>query len=425
MKKKTKNISIIGGGISGCVSAFLLSRKGYRVNLFERKNFLGGSIKDFTDEKNIFYNGPQYFDEKSFWFKELKKLNIFKNHFYSFKGYYREEKNYYNINKVYCDIFDENLINNNFPHPITNKKFIKLKNCKNNFNSLEKRINCYQENIQKPIKKWCKNFSDKLDDLNEDCASIISISRVFFQKDKKKIFKLKDKDRNADMLLGIPKIDFKGRYCVPKKGYDEFFYKLEKYLRKKIKIFLNSKIEVETNDPRNINLFNNSELIKSDKIIWACNPVPLIKKFGIDPIDNKVLRVKIFSSNITFTNKIYDRNFYIQVFSKKTNIFRIYFYKIKGKSKISVETFLKKDQNELNINILKNILKKFKINIKINSKFYEKKEIRHVLITNKDFKKFIEFEKIITRSKIISGGWHLFNRDKKIKHIISESNFYE
>ena len=76
MKKKTKNISIIGGGISGCVSAFLLSRKGYRVNLFERKNFLGGSIKDFTDEKNIFYNGPQYFDEKSFWFKELKKLNI-------------------------------------------------------------------------------------------------------------------------------------------------------------------------------------------------------------------------------------------------------------------------------------------------------------------------------------------------------------
>ena len=83
-----------------------------------------------------------------------------------------------------------------------------MENCKNNFNSLEKRINCYQENIQKPIKKWCKNFSDKLDDLNEDCASIISISESFFKKIKRKYLNLKDKERNADMLLGIPKDRF-------------------------------------------------------------------------------------------------------------------------------------------------------------------------------------------------------------------------
>jgi len=424
MKKKIKNISIIGGGISGCVSAFLLSKKGYNVSLFEQKKFLGGSIKDITDKKNIFYNGPQYFEKNSFWFKELKKINTFKKIFYNFDGSYKIKKKSFNVNKVYCDIFDENLTNNNFPHPITIKKFTKLKNYKN-INSLENRINCYQKNIQKPLKKWCENFTNRLCDLNNDCSSILSISRVFFQNDRKQILELKNQNKHADMLLGIPKIDNKGIYCVPKKGYDDFFSRFTKHLKKNIQIFFNSRIEIKVNSLGNISLYNKSELIKTDRIIWACNPVPLLKKFGIEPIDNKVLRVKIFSSNITFANKIHKKNFYIQVFSKKTNIFRIYFYKINNKYKISVETFFKKDQNEPDINFLKNILKEFKIDIKIKSKFYEKKEIRHVLITNNDFKKFIDFEKIITNTKIISGGWHLFNRDKKIKHIINRSNFNE
>ena len=123
MKKKIKNISIIGGGISGCVSAFLLSKKGYNISLFEQKNFLGGSIKDIIYKKNIFYNGPQYFDGNSFWLKELIKIDIFKKSFYSFKGSYKLKKNFHNVSKVYCDIFGEGLISNNFPHPITIKKF--------------------------------------------------------------------------------------------------------------------------------------------------------------------------------------------------------------------------------------------------------------------------------------------------------------
>ena len=76
-EKKTKNISIIGGGISGCVSAFLLSRKGYRVNLFERKNFLGGSIKDFTDEKNIFITDLNILMKSLFGLKNCKKAQYF------------------------------------------------------------------------------------------------------------------------------------------------------------------------------------------------------------------------------------------------------------------------------------------------------------------------------------------------------------
>jgi len=402
----------------------LLSKKGYNVTLFEKKNALGGSTRDISDKNDIFYNGPHYFEEKFFWFKELKKLNIFKNYFYSFSGNYKNKEKYHNINKVYCDIFGESLIHNNFPHPVTKKKFTKLKDF-NEFNSLENRIDIYQSNIQKPLKKWCKNFTNKLNNLSGECSSILSISRIFFQKDIKKITKLKIQSNNADMLLGVPQIDYKGKYFVPKKGYDSFFLEFTKFLKKDVKIFLNSKIDIKVNDSHNLNLYNRSKLIENDKIIWACNPVPLIKEFGIDPLDNEVLKVKIFSSNITFLNKSHKKNFYIQVFSKNTNIFRIYFYKINNRSKISIETFFNKEQSKLDVVFLKTILDKFKIDIKIDTVFCEKKEIRHVLVTSNDLNKFKNFEKKIINSNIITGGWHLFSREKKINHIINKLDFYE
>ena len=213
-------------------------------------------------------------------------------------------------------------------------------------------------------------------------------------------------------------------FILNRSKYIIFLLKI-KASKKDVKIFLNSKIDIKIDNSQNLSLYNKSKLIQNDKIIWACNPVPLIREFGIDPLDNEVLKVKIFSSNVTFLNKSYKKNFYIQVFSKNTNIFRIYFYEINNRSKISVETFFKKEQGELDVVFLKNILNKFKINIRINTKFYEKKEIRHVLITNNDLNKFKNFETKIINSNIITGGWHLFSREKKINHIINRLDFYE
>ena len=57
-KKKNYNISIIGGGISGCVTALLLSKLGHEVTLFEKKDTLGGTIGDINNDEENFLNGP-------------------------------------------------------------------------------------------------------------------------------------------------------------------------------------------------------------------------------------------------------------------------------------------------------------------------------------------------------------------------------
>ena len=90
--KKHYNISIIGGGISGCVTALLLSKFGHKITLFEKRETLGGTIGDINKNEEKFLNGPQYFDNNSQWFKDIKKLKIFKNYFYNFNSSYMFNK---------------------------------------------------------------------------------------------------------------------------------------------------------------------------------------------------------------------------------------------------------------------------------------------------------------------------------------------
>ncbi|MFA9466116.1 MAG: pyridine nucleotide-disulfide oxidoreductase/dicluster-binding protein [Velocimicrobium sp.] len=48
--KKKGNVAVIGGGISGLVTAMHLDKKGYNVTIFEKSNRLGGRIWDFEGE---------------------------------------------------------------------------------------------------------------------------------------------------------------------------------------------------------------------------------------------------------------------------------------------------------------------------------------------------------------------------------------
>ena len=43
-----KNIIVIGAGISGLTSAYLLSKKGFDVTIIEKNNSVGGSIESVT-----------------------------------------------------------------------------------------------------------------------------------------------------------------------------------------------------------------------------------------------------------------------------------------------------------------------------------------------------------------------------------------
>jgi len=420
--KTNKKISIIGGGISGCVCAFLLSNLGYKVKLFEKKNKLGGSIEDIHRNDDIFLNGPQYFEANSDWLKKIRKLKLFKNQFQDFEGSYLNDKGKkINIYKSYIDLFGKKEIHELFAQPTTKIKFKKLENRKKII-LLNERLASYQNNIKIPVEAWCKNFSRLYKNLHSSCAEFLNVTRINFSEDTKAIAELKKKSKLADKLLGIPKISDGRKFAIAKNGNDFFFKTFAAFLKKKVEIKFNSKIKVLKDNNRDIKIMNDKKLVNSDYIIWTANPVPLLLDLGYGNLENPVVRTKIYCANIKFLKKYEVDNFYIQVFSNKSNIYRIFFYKLKNKAKITIETFMSHDNMKIDLSFINEMLALFSIKIKFLNSFVEKKEIRHVLITKNDYNKFMKFNDDLKETNLISSAWHIFNRDRKIDFIMKKFN---
>lgn len=416
MKKK---VAIVGGGFSGSVSALLLAKLGYDVTLFEKRDKLGGASSDIEFRKNYYFNGPHYFYPNSKWIKELIKRKEFKKEFKTYQLYELEKNEGYNFHGSFTDIFDEVVINNFYAHPVTSKKFIGINKIKNK-RSLKNRVESYQNNISKYLKNWLKSKNFHINKLHFNCAEALNFGRICFINDIEKTKKIKYSNNYADLLLGVPreKTSLNHQFCIPKNGNNNFYKKLYPLLSKKINIEFNSKIKILKNK-KNIIILNHNNLIQSDYIIWAANPVPLMKNLGYGLLDNPIVKIQIFCSDINiYSNNDLPENFYIQVFSLKTNIFRIYLYKIKNCYKITIETFYDIKRNKLDENYLKLILSYFKIKVKMKKPILEKKEIRHYLFSEDDYKKILKFETDFANTNLIGGGWHIFGRENKINHIM-------
>ena len=64
-----------------------------------------------------------------------------------------------------------------------------------------------------------------------------------------------------------------------------------------------------------------------------------------------------------------------------------------------------------------NILSKFGYKFDTKNPIHETRQIRHILFTADDYKKFMKFEKISKNINIISGGWYLTGSKAKMNHI--------
>lgn len=53
-----KTVVVIGAGISGLTSAYLLSKKGFNIRILEKKSEVGGSIESLTEKGFLFDRGP-------------------------------------------------------------------------------------------------------------------------------------------------------------------------------------------------------------------------------------------------------------------------------------------------------------------------------------------------------------------------------
>ena len=391
--------------MSGLVVSYLLSKK-YEISLFEISGKLGGITSDFSIEDQIYFSGCHQL-VASKWLKKINKnnsLNLEKNKI--IYGNFTEFEN----NKKNFD-WDYALPSIDFKiHLNEKKKYTKFKN-------LDDRINFYPKTISKFLKIWLKNQSNlDLKKLISESSVGLGMSKVALKRNINQIRILKNKYKNYDDLYGIKdfiNIRSKQRCYIPKNGYDYFFNNFKnKLLKKKVKIFNKTPVKPVW-EKNKLYLFSKGQKLKFDKIMWTGNPVALIKNYGFPKLDSINIDTRIYCGNLS--SKISDC-FYIQVFSKKSKITRIYIYKINNITKFTIETFdnLKKEDV---IKSTTKILKKFKFKFKPASKIYTKKIKRYFLVSLNDHQLISEFLKKTKNTNLLTFDWRIYGREERIDKI--------
>ena len=397
-----KNFIIVGGGITGCVIALDLAKKGYNVSIFEKSNNIGGILRDYGEKNDYFFRGCQYLDINQEWYKNLN-VNIRKT-IKSFDHSYSSFTNFGKFKKLSDDfalpVFNQRkLINTNFNQNIT----------------LEDRIYHYSNNIRKYLISYLKKFNLSLQDFPFESAIYFHLSRItsVFQEEIMKLKKIKKYEK----LFAIKKKyltdinNFKAG--LPKEGYNKFFKKIEKELLKnKVKINLNSQVRPVLKK-RKIELNLKKENYRPDFVIWTGNPTILIKEIFNKKLNTFPIKINQYSFNI---KKDVKNPRYYQIYSDRIDCLRIFFYKIEDQSKVNMEFVLTKDSKNLKKNDLIEILKKIDIDLS-HKQISDVKQyyfVRYDPLTTKSAKMIKDLIKFENVSNLICSPFNFYDRDSKI-----------
>lgn len=402
MKKK---IIIVGGGITGCITALYFDKKNFDVSIYEAKNNLGGILSDFSHNDETFLNGVQYLDVNTNWYTKIKKIFGKKlNEFGHNYGSLTDTGN----SSIYSDKFAIPVFQN---IEINNFKTASKKN-------LNSRISLYPKKIIDFLNLYLKKFNVNVKNISWDQACHFYIGRVAILDEQKRLKKLKMQNKIIDNIYAIEKYNFLNNEdfeaALPNEGYNSFFNDFYKILKKnKIKIYLKSKL-IPTWDNNNLSLkTSDGKSFSADHIIWTGNPTILIKEIINKKIDAYPIRIVQYSANIE--KKV--NNFYTQIFSTKSNFLRFFSYNLDNKNKISIESIYDRNENNIKekINML---LKKINFDYELtNEKIFKNLSVRFNIVTKKDEKIFNELKRKTVNTNLICGPWNIYARNDKIAYL--------
>lgn len=404
MKKK---IVIVGGGITGCVTALAASKFGFEVELYEKGNDLGGILRDVSCKKNIFYSGCQYFNPHQDWYKIYIEND--------FETYKFNHKKFSITNFFGKKAFSESVAG------VISERFITLKDLNLKFShnkTLKSRLNIYPRKIFLKIQKWLKDNRFNIEKLSFKSIDGLGLKRVFPMENFSLIKKLKKENKKYDNLIGLSDKYIKSNETtfasLPLDGFNKYFSDFHEILIKnKVKVFLNSIVKPSWKK-KELKLIYKSKEIKNDYVYWSGNPTGLIKSYGFSTLDSKYINSKNFffelSGNI-------DNEFYIQIYDMNIPVSRIFVYKLKKKLKVTVETISSDIETMDVINYSNKVFKEFfpSQNLKIKNNHDCNKIIKkYVLVTNEDHLLINKFINETKKTNLLKGNWLNYSRDEKI-----------
>lgn len=412
-------IAIVGGGITGCITALACQEAGHDCTIYEMSGTIGGIMADLEFGGRKFFNGCHYFDRGTPWFEALRTRLDFPfedfTHEYgaitALEGHVRVEHDY--AQPAFEGPAPTVVSGERMPETLSDKL------------SVADRLNLLGSDLSKLLLDWAESYGD-LNKFHVSTSRIMQLHRFYFPKDLASVRKRKLVDARADDMFGIPRRilspdDPIAVGSLPYTSYDDFFQALRKLLeRLGVRVLQGTPVIPKYDDSGHIGFLAAGKTVEADKVVWCCNPTGLFLRLGLGRLDAPVTRMYVLAADLSGCTL--DVPKYYHSFSLKNPIMRLYAYD-PAAPKLIVEAFDTADQAE--DDLLEPTLHAKEwleaIGLKATIKPVGlKKQRRYQFFTLSDAERFLEFDHQYSGGRIVSGRWGCYSRDEKITEILNE-----
>lgn len=396
---------IIGGGFTGLATANLISKS--NITLIEATKNLGGILRDCEFQNNQFFSSCQYINQSLSLFEDMG----LRNEFYEFSHSYAS----------YTDLFNTETIATDFVGPVFDGDSLDVK-VRNTMDvlSVSDRCDLYPSEIGKNFKKWFSFIGVDVSRTHHSSVVGFQSSRVYAKKHTNEVLKLKKNDKQVDMLYGVPRSvlglpDINA--FLPKNGFSQVFEKLSIQNKKNINILTKTTVNCEKRGDE-IFLRTKNERIRPDLVIWTADPTKLIASLYNKTLDSLMFRGEIISG---FLHTPITSPFYIQVYSMKSRVLRIFLYQIENRSCYTIEKAFDEQPNDEILDFSQKILDKM-VNVQFGPVLLRKKNARYFAYSIEDHKVLQSLYTQDDVCNLIVPDYLSYGRDQKIKSLNDQLN---
>jgi len=403
--------AIVGGGISGCLSALHLLNEGHQVTVYEAGETLGGILLDINTQKGKFLRNTQYFDMGTKVIDILQtveelKLTIFPHRYGSWN-----------------DLFGEVVVHHDFSQLVVPGSADLRFDLDSIIRDVVDRVGSYEPRVSTPLLKWLSRFGS-LAQLDADNCSSLQAERIFYRDEVEAVRQAKLDSAIANELLGLPRSKISPptlmqESAIPTAGFDDFFEVINgALLDRGAEIFCNSPVKAVLKEEEST-FSVRRKTIEADWMVWCANPTPLLHNLVGERLDSPVIRC--FNLVATVCGNLPEDPVYYQTFSMEHPLLRVFAYNISNVPCVTVEGLDEGWSLGRLIETSNRIMNDIGWDVRIKEASFIP-QLRYTLLTLDDIQRFNRFSEVAPKMRVITGGWEYYGRDMRLESILGKLN---